>query len=428
MSLIKAFFRSASYERRFFAKNPWDLAMILWIPLATILLVWWIFSQTQISDLPIGVMVHDNGPIANTLVRYLDAHPNIKVASLYGSPAAAEAAILQRDIYAVVVIPDNFSANILASKPSPVLLQVNAQYGTHSGIIQTSVQSVTGTLSAGVEIQRLIKQGMAPSQAAIAYSPISIQRTSLFNTVTNYQQFLGSTVIPALLHILAMVVGATTIGRELRDKQMGRWYRFIAAASTAKLSLESPSDTDAIYNDNQADNLTDKANTKASLSILFFGLLGKYFWPLLAYSLWAALALWLATRQENVGFDSIMLTYLTFVILMFLSFWLGALFTLASFSLRMGLSATGFISVPSYAFAGVTYPYIAITDSAKYWADALPLTHYLQLHIAQIQMHAPVNISLPIVYGLLLAVVIMMLFSVLFAKRALAHPERWGAR
>jgi ABC-2 type transport system permease protein len=132
--------------------------------------------------------------------------------------------------------------------------------------------------------------------------------------------------------------------------------------------------------------------------------------------------------REDLSFDSIALTYLAFITLMFLSFWLGAFFTLTSFSLRMGLSATGFISVPSYAFAGVTYPYIAITDSAKHWADALPLTHYLQLQIAQIQMHAPVAISEPIIYGLLLAVLISMLLSVLCAKRALAHPERWGAR
>ena len=427
MRLIQAFVRSASYERRFLQKNPWDLAMILWIPLATILLVWWIFSQTQITDLPIGVIDEDNGPVANTLTRYLDAHPNLEVASLYSSAARAEAAILQRDIYGVVVIPDDFSTNILASKPAPVLLQVNAQYGTHSGIIQTSVQAVTATLSAGVEIQRLVKQGMAPSEAAINYSPISIQRTSLFNTVTNYQQFLGSTVIPALLHILAMVVGATTIGRELRDKQLGRWYRFIDTGRP-NLSTDNSPEAHTIAQANLANKATYTPTTKPSLLVLFFGLLGKYFWPLLAYCLWAALALWLATMREDLSFDSIALTYLAFITLMFLSFWLGAFFTLTSFSLRMGLSATGFISVPSYAFAGVTYPYIAITDSAKHWADALPLTHYLQLQIAQIQMHAPVAISEPIIYGLLLAVLISMLLSVVCAKRALAHPERWGAR
>ncbi len=423
--LGNAFLRSAAYERRFLAKNPWDFSMVVWIPLATVLLIWWIFSQIQITDLPIGVIDKDRGPVANTALRYLEANPNLTVKQLYHSPAAAEAAILQRDIYAVVIIPEDFSRNISSSKPAPIVLQVNAQYGTHSGIIQTSVQSVIGTLSAGVEIQRLVKKGMAPSQAAIAYSPISIQRISLFNAATDYQQFLASTVIPALLHILAMVVGATTIGRELRDKRIGRWYRFIDG-SRPNLSLPS-NNTDANTSGNTASTQLQTPKD-VSVLVLIFGLLGKYFWPILAYSIWSILAIWLAAPQQAIAISSIIATYLGLVLLMMLSFWLGAIFTLSSYSLRMGLSATGFISAPSYAFAGVTFPYIAISDSAQHWSDTLPLTHYLKLHIAQLQMQAPVAVSLPIVYGLTIATLIAMFLTALLSKRALAHPERWGAR
>ena len=432
-----AFLRSAAYERRFLAKNPWDLAMMVWIPLATALLIWWIFSQIQITDLPIGVIDNDRGPIANTAVRYLEANPNLTVKQLYHSPAAAKAAILQRDIYGVVIIPEGFSRNISSSKPAPIILQVNAQYGTHSGIIQTSVQSVIGTLSAGVEMKRLIKQGMAPSQAAIAYSPIKIQRISLFNAATDYQQFLASTVIPALLHILAMVIGATTIGRELRDKRIGRWYRFIDG-SRAYLTVpfnDNQHNNDSHSNNDSQTNLLNnvsdsqyQAPEKFSILVLIFGLLGKYFWPLLAYSIWSILALWLAAPQQSIPIASLIVTYVSLVLLMMLSFWLGAIFTLSSFSLRMGLSATGFISAPSYAFAGVTFPYVAISKNAQHWSDVLPLTHYLKLHIAQLQMQAPVFISLPIVYGLTLATLVTLYLTALLSKRALAHPERWGAR
>lgn len=429
--LKDAFVRSAAYERRFLVKNPWDLAMVFWIPLATVLLIWWIFSQIQITDLPIGVIDNDRGPVANTALRYLEANPNLTVKQLYHTPAAAKAAILQRDIYAVVIIPEDFSRNILLSKPAPIVLQVNAQYGTHSGIIQTSVQSVIGTLSAGVEMKRLVKQGMAPSQAAIAYSPISIQRISLFNAATDYQQFLASTVIPALLHILAMVIGATTIGRELRDKRIGRWYHFI---NGSHVYLTLPPKNDQPNNNSQPsplDNVSDSQNQapeEVSIPVLVFGLLGKYFWPLLAYSIWSILALWLAAPQQSIAISALMVTYISLILLMMLSFWLGAIFTLGSFSLRMGLSATGFISAPSYAFAGVTFPYVAISKNAQHWSDVLPLTHYLKLHIAQLQMQAPVLISLPIVYGLTLATLVTLYLTALLSKRALAHPERWGAR
>ncbi|MGP9543628.1 ABC transporter permease [Psychrobacter sp. AOP7-B1-25] len=431
--LSGAFLRSATYERRFLVKNHWDLSMVVWIPLVTVLLIWWIFSQTQITDLPIGVIDQDNSAVANTAIRYLEASPTLTVRQLYYSQADAEAAILQRDIYAVVIIPEDFSRNILSNQPAPLTLQVNAQYGTHSGIIQTGVQAVASTLSAGVEIKRLVKQGVAPSQAMTAYAPISVQRISLFNAATNYQQFLASTVIPALLHILAMVIGATTIGRELRDKNIGRWYRFIDAG---KPNLALPKTAEATSSlstvqgssNNTAPSSNAKKPNSVSLSVLVFGLLGKYFWPILAYSLWSALILWLATSNQNINIASLAAVYAGFLCLMILSFWLGAIFTLNSFSLRMGLSTTGFISAPSYAFAGVTFPYIAISDSAQYWSNALPLTHYLKLHIAQLQMQAPIAISLPIVYGLMLAATIALLLAALLTKRALAHPERWGAR
>lgn len=441
MSLTKlgaAFVRSAAYERRFLAKNPWDFSMVVWIPLMTVVIIWWIFSQTQITDLPIGVMDQDNGPIANTAVRYLEASPTLTVRQLYYSDTEAKAAILQRDVYAIVVIPENFSRNILSGRSAPLILQVNAQYGTHSGIIQTSVQAVAATLSAGVKIQRLVKQGMAPAQAAIAYSPIKIQRISLFNEATNYQQFLASTVIPALLHILAMVIGATTIGRELRDKKLGHWYRFINKGHpnlmmTNEITKETMPALEADKTENHQDfrnknNVPSQATGHVSVSILLFGLLGKYFWPTLAFSIWAVLALWLATPQESIAISSLVATYLGLILLMMLSFWLGAIFTLASFSLRMGLSSTAFISAPSYAFAGVTFPYIAISSSAQHWSDALPLTHYLKLHVAQLQMQAPATVSLPIVYGLTIAVIVAMSLTALLTKRALAHPERWGAR
>ena len=249
-----------------------------------------------------------------------------------------------------------------------------------------------------------------------------------------------------------MVIGATTIGRELRDKQLGRWYRFIEGGSEAgfsesTLATDAPSSVKNISNTELVGRSVDPdykvtdqpasadlaapkpiITRSVSISVLLFGLAGKYFWPTLAYSLWAALALWLATPQYPTAMSSILATYIGLILLLILSFWLGAIFTLASFSLRAGLSATGFISAPSYAFAGVTFPYIAISDGAKHWSDALPLTHYLKLHIAQLQMHAPLAVSLSIVYGLALATIIAMLLTALLGKRALANPQRWGAR
>lgn len=448
-AVLTAFFRSSKYERQILTHNRWDFSLVFWIPLLVMFLVWWVFSRPQIVNLPIGVIDQDQGRVAHTLVQYLDASPDLAVVQQYSSIEQAKQAIITRDIYGVVIIPSDFSRNIFSSKPAPVTLQVNAQYGTHSGIIQKGVQSVVATVSAGTEMQRLIKQGSAQSQVGAAYSPITIQRISLFNASTDYQLFLASTVLPALLHILAMIIGATTVGRELRDRKLDVWYEYIAQrtdqlpdyiltghgdsyypnasigiTSTANESLDS---LDQSNNPPQTAN-TNLAISDANIPILIAGLNGKLIWPMLAYALWAAVALTLAIRIHPVAMPPWLLTYACLLLLMMVSFWLGAIITLATFSLRVGLSATGFISAPSFAFAGVTFPYIAINDSAKHWTDILPLTHYLKLHIAQLQMGAPLALSLPIVYAFIIATVVLLLLTAILTKRALSRPERWGAR
>ena len=471
-SLWTVFFRSARYEGLFLRHHPWDYVMLLWLPLLTILSTWWIFSNPYIVDAPIGVIDESRSSYSRTLTRYLDASPDLKVQSLYPNMDSAHEAILQKDIYAVVYIPHDFATQINKGAPSPVILKVNAQYGTHSGIIQKGVQTVVGTLSAGVEIQRSIKQGSYDRQAMISHTPISLERIGLFNIGTNYQQFLASTVIPALLHILAMTIGATTIGREIRDKTFSLWYHNMVFPSMpypdfeqlkhippeqklaylhANLheSWQQPVDFTGLgaitYQPvNQRSYALDSPNfryrlnfnksakprmpTKVSILALVVGLNGKLIWALLFYMLWGAVMIALAVLVHPASFVGMVLVFIAFVALIMISLWLGAIFSLTSYSLRMGLSSTGFVSAPSFAFAGVTFPLLAMSEGAQRWANTLPLTHYLKVHLTQLQMSAPPAIAIPTVLGLIAAVMVSLVVTALLCLRAFKNPEAWGAR
>ena len=119
-----AFFRSANYERQILSHNRWDFSLVFWIPLLVLFLVWWVFSRSHIVDLPIGVIDEDNGRVASTLVQYLDTSPDLEVVARFNSPAEAKKALLERQVYGVVIIPSDFNQNLLSAKPAPVVLQV----------------------------------------------------------------------------------------------------------------------------------------------------------------------------------------------------------------------------------------------------------------------------------------------------------------
>ena len=158
------------------------------------------------------------------------------------------------------------------------------------------------------------------------------------------------------------------------------------------------------------------------------GLNGKLIWAMLAYTLWGAVILTLDTRIYPVRLASLAVTYGIFLLFMMVSFWLGVIVTVGTFSYRQGLSFTGFISAPSFAFSGVTFPFIAMSPAAQRWANALPLTHYLRVQTPQIQMGAPPSYAISAAYGFMLAVAITLLLSAALTKKALLKPEKWGQR
>ena len=416
VQFFAAFWYSARREWDFLVQNRWDFSLMFWMPIVLIFLVWWIFSKGMAVGIPIAVIDNDHSAQSATIIRYIDATPEVAVVKSLHSAAAAQQAIETTDVMAVVEIPENFSTNLLAGKTSRLLLNVNAQYGTHSGMIQKAVQTAVTTFSAGAEMQRRVAIGEDVTLTKTSYAPIQSQSVALFNTANNYQQFLAVTVVPALLHILSMVIGASTVGRELVDKTLGEWYQ----------SLKYPK-----FASNHAFNYSHPltlGHEKPKLSLIIAGLNGKLIWAMFAYTLWAAVALTLVMQIFPIRLASVAITYLIFLMFMMVSFWLGVIVTVGTFSYRQGLSFTGFISAPSFAFSGVTFPFLAMSPAAQRWANALPLTHYLNLQTTQLQMGAPPSFAYSSFIGFFIAVMITLLLAALLTKKALLKPEKWGQR
>lgn len=424
VQFFAAFWHSARREWDFLVQNRWDFSLMFWMPIVLIFLVWWIFSKGMAVGIPIAVIDNDHSAQSATIIRYIDATPEVAVVKSLHSAAAAQQAIETTDVMAVVEIPENFSTNLLAGKTSRLLLNVNAQYGTHSGMIQKAVQTAVSTFSAGAEMQRRVAIGEDVTLTKTSYAPIQSQSVALFNTANNYQQFLAVTVVPALLHILSMVIGASTVGRELVDKTLGEWYQSLTSPKFAS-SHASNYAFNRPFNHSHPVTL---GHEKPKLSLIIAGLNGKLIWAMFAYTLWAAVALTLVMQIFPIRLASVAITYLIFLMFMMVSFWLGVIVTVGTFSYRQGLSFTGFISAPSFAFSGVTFPFLAMSPAAQRWANALPLTHYLNLQTAQLQMGAPPSFAYSSFIGFFIAVMITLLLAALLTKKALLKPEKWGQR
>lgn len=377
--------------------SPWDMAMVSWVPLLTLALMCWIFSAGQPYRLPIAVWNEDHSAISRQLVRMLEATPGLEVRQTVLNRGEAADALQRMDVYGVVHIPPDLETHVKQGRGGAVTLLHNAQLATASSLLQRDLKQVVGTLSAGVEMQAAAKRGSPHQVLQVQMEPIKTQLLALFNVSTNYEQFLAATLVPALIHILAMTAGAWAVGRELRDRTLGQWL--------------SPTGEYTGFFDAAA------------------ALVGKLLLP--AVFLWGcgmAALLYLAQLRGWAVAGSMAWIAVGLAALVVLSLVAGAALAAITLSLRTALSGAGLLSAPAFAFSGVGFPLLAMTDSARGWALSMPYTHYARLQLEQWQMGAPVAQSLPVVCGLLLATLVLLAVSSMGLLRGLKRPEKWGGR
>lgn len=371
--------------------DPWDLGMLTWIPLLLCLLMWWILSAGVPRELPLAVVDADQSALSRNLVRWLDASPGLHVVLVTRDAAQALTEMRRRQVYGILSLPSRMQADIGTGRGATVQWAYNAQFAAHAGGMSRDVRAVATTLSVGIERVAREKRGASPIQANELYEPVKMRLATLFNESGSYEPFLGLAAVMSLLQIFIVIAAITSIGRELRGGTVTQW---LAAGGNWGRAIAG----------------------KLALPLLAFCL-----HCLLVIVLFAALRGW---RIE--GSVAMTLAGMLLLILAYLA--LGTLLIAVTLSLRSALSAAAFIAAPAFAFSGQGFPLLAMPPLARAWAEALPLTHYLQLQSRTWLEGAPWQYTAADAALLLAFAVAFGAPGCLLLSRRGADPRHWGRR
>lgn len=323
--------------------DAWDLAMLGWIPLLVCALTWWIFSAGIARDVPVVVVDHDRSALSRSLVRMLEQAPGIAVAGQPASEAEALQWLRERRAYGVLLVPRQLQQQLLTGRAASVQWFYNGQFSAHVGGLTRDVRTVVSTLSAGAELTAREKRGASVVQARQQFEPIRLRLVSLYNENANYEAFLALAMIPSMLQIFITLAAVTAIGRELKAGSVPQWLA--AAGQRWGTALAG----------------------KLAIPALAFTLHGLLF--VLFFSQVRGWAVEGSTAALLVGVLLLVTAYLA----------VGTLMIAATLALRTALSMAAFVTAPAFAFSGQGFPLMAMPPLARGWAEALPLTHYLQL-------------------------------------------------
>ncbi len=331
-------------EWRLLIADPWLASLVSWVPLLLFGSIWLIFSGGIARDLAIGVVDLDGSRISRGLIRQYDASPALQVVQAYRTAAEGARALRGGQIYALVIIPASLEKDTLRGRAPQVTAFYNSQFILIGRLINAALQQAHGASVAGIEVAENLQTGRPALISAMATAvPIGNQLNPLFNSSSNYAQFLVSAIVPAIWQILIVVTAILSLAAEIRPDGLARWLQ--PRPATALLAKMLPC------------TLIFWLQGALFLGAMFV-LLG---WPM--HGSWAVLLL--AQILTVLACQSA-----------------GACIFFLSHDPTRALSLAAAYTAPAFAFMGITFPVSDMNLMARIWRCLLPISHYIDIQTA----------------------------------------------
>ncbi|MCS6115615.1 ABC transporter permease [Shewanella baltica] len=335
-------------------RDPWQLALISYIPLIGIFCLWWLFSAGLPRQLPVAIVDQDHSQLSRMLTRQLKANP-VTEPQNFTDLAAAVSAMQQAKVYAIVVFPYDMKKDLLTGHKPTIDVRYNSQFLLVGKLLSSQIQLSLGDGLLQVAGLKQLANGTPKSQVAVNLSPIKSQTTALFNRNNNYIGFLVPPVLVALWQLLSMLVMANSLNRELH------------LAPTTQVNGISNTLTEYFW-----PKVLAKVALFTPILMLQGGFILAWLYLYLALPMAGSLALLLLAQL-------VMLLAVWSVVLL--------IFVVMRDSARV-ISFCTALFAPAFAFMGITFPTHDMPQLAQWWRLIMPSSHYIESHVSVVSYGA----------------------------------------
>src|SRR6202051_444612 len=197
--------------------HPWDWALISWVPVLILALIWGIFAAGVNTKLPIAFVDEDQSQGSRHLAIALEATRSTAIAARPVSLEPAWPLARQRRVYAILQVPHDWERRAQRGDPLPVVLYSNEQYHAATSSIANDVLGAVASVAG----DRALGGGFVGAQRRA--SVVQAELRSLYGPQLSFERALTGAFFPMALHLFVLGAAAFAIGREFRDRTAGQW-------------------------------------------------------------------------------------------------------------------------------------------------------------------------------------------------------------
>ena len=358
----------------------WMILVVL--PIGVSLFTMGMFSSQIVQHVPIGIVKQDDSQLADRLESKLRSSPVLDIKMICSDMGECEHAVVRGEIQAFLVFPNELERRALRLE-APVIP------------VYSSGQNYLTNMFATKEIRSVLAAAGSELFTAQMEDPVKVQVHSVGNLKSNYQGFLVLGLVTAIFHLAAMIVGVYVTSFPLRDRRV---REMVGYAGGSRLTLWV-------------------ASVFPMNIVLWLESLGCYSY---CHRILAPLS-----------FDEFVMTAAAQLFMILACSGAGIVFVGVFGVMRMATGAAGIIGSPAFAFAGQTFPVMAMPFAVRCFAFILPLTHVLMIQstmlLGDVDM-APAWESMKILIGMavfwnVLGALLMSMRWKQFARREARFEE-----
>ena len=309
--------------------------IILWmiltvLPVGVSVFMLEMFSSEIVQHIPVGILKQGHSQLADRLERAIQSSPVLDVKVNCHDMSECEHAVIRGDLQTFIVLPTDLERRALRLE-APVIP------------VFSSGQNYLTNMFATKEIRAVITSIGSDLFAASYDDPVKTEIHSVGNIEGNYQGFLALGLLSAMFHLAGMLVAVYIASFPLRDHRV---REFFSSAERSWVTLGVAAFVPAVI-------------------ILWLEYMGCY-----AYT---------HRMLMPMSFEEFVMVSVAQLLMVICCFGAGITFVGVTGVMRIATGVAGVIGGPAFAFAGQTFPVMAMPFAVRCFAFLLPLTHVLRV-------------------------------------------------
>lgn len=297
------------------------------------------YRQGKVTKMEIVVIDEDHTATSGKIIDALNDNESLSVAKVQFSAGNIAREMASKEYVAVLTIPHGFEADIMQKRYPEIMADINTANLVTANFATRAIQTILGTINAGIEIETLKKSGTPASIAPLRYEPFKVNYNRFYNPAGNYMNLMIPGILGTVMQQVILLGLALVFARDFEDGYFNTLLR---------------SSRSSLYH--------------ITLKTLPFVILTAFMWLVvgLFYTIY---------HIEIPVFTPGMIVLVT--VFSLACIFLGMLFSVAIPSQLKATELLMVIATPSFLLSGYTWPLQSMPSWIRAIAEALPLTHFL---------------------------------------------------